>query len=272
MKKIIYCLLPLIAILALAGCSKQPNVVSVSVVTDNGSTQTGTVAATPSVSSSSAVAAKPAAPKPSTPAPSTPIKQTAEIPAKFLMEMAFSRQAPFGNWDEVHEETCEEASMIMVDKYFKRQPLSEQIMEDELQKILAWLDRHGYKVDLTAQETVDVMKAFYGLSARVSRNVTVDQIKYELSQGHPIIIPVAGRELHNPNFTGLGPVYHMLVIKGYDEKNFITNDPGTRKGNGYTYSYDTIINAIHDWNHDFDGAESASRILTGEKVMIVVDR
>jgi hypothetical protein len=40
----------------------------------------------------------------------------------------------------------------------------------------------------------------------------------------------------------------MLVIVGYDSNGFITNDPGTRKGEGYRYSFATLMAAIHDWN------------------------
>ena len=51
-----------------------------------------------------------------------------------------------------------------------------------------------------------------------------------------------------PNFTPPGPVYHMLVVKGYDAQNFITNDVGTRKGESYTYTKDVIMKNMHDWN------------------------
>ncbi|MBI1908383.1 hypothetical protein HYS28_03120, partial [Candidatus Uhrbacteria bacterium] len=37
---------------------------------------------------------------------------------------------------------------------------------------------------------------------------------------------------------------------GYDETHFITNDPGTRLGQGYTYSHDVIMDALADWTGD----------------------
>lgn len=55
--------------------------------------------------------------------------------------------------------------------------------------------------------------------------------------------------LGNPYFTPPGPIYHMLVIKGYNLTEFITNDPGTRRGADYVYSYQTLMKAIHDWNN-----------------------
>lgn len=251
----------------ISGCANQPKAVDVEVIPNQSAIQSVPVATTAAAGKKPVVA-----PVSSTVAP---VKQTAQIPEKFLLNIAFSQQAPFSNWDAAHEETCEEASMIMADRYYKRQPLNEQIMEEELQELLKWESERGYKVDLTAQETVDVLKAYFGLTAHLSKSVTVDQIKYELSQGKPIIIPAAGRELHNPNFKQPGPIYHMLLIKGYNSKELITNDPGTRKGNGYSYAYDVLLNAIHDWNPVLAASSptgmTEAGMLKGEKIMIVID-
>jgi hypothetical protein len=93
-----------------------------------------------------------------------------------------------------------------------------------------------------------------------------------------IILPTADRALRNPNFTGLGPLYHFILVKGWDETGwlnnyFITNDPGTRKGENYKYKYDILLNAIHDLPQDKVGVMGdTSRILEGRKVMIVVQK
>ncbi|MBU1911108.1 hypothetical protein KKG16_01695, partial [Patescibacteria group bacterium] len=89
-------------------------------------------------------------------------------------------------------------------------------------------------------------------------------IKEELIKGNPIIIPAAGRDLDNPYFSGEGPWYHMLVIKGYDKKRFITNDPGTRRGEGYKYEYSVLLNAVHDWT----GIKEDIR--NGDQIMLVI--
>lgn len=254
----------LLAVMILSGCSNQPKAVIVDYVP--------AISATQPVATATATGGKKTV-APAVPAitPATAPKQTAQIPDKFSLNILFAQQAPFGNWDAVHEETCEEASMIMIDRYLKHQPLNEQIMEEELQKLLQWEQEHGYKLDLTAQETVDVLQEYFGVTARLSKNVTIDQIKYELSQNKPIIIPAAGRALGNPNFKYPGPIYHMLVIKGYDNSKFITNDPGTRKGNNYVYPSDRLINAIHDWNPALAGKMTEADMLKGEKVIVVVD-
>jgi uncharacterized protein YvpB len=102
----------------------------------------------------------------------------------------------------------------------------------------------GAHSDLTAGKTLELAQAVYGLSGKVITNYSVDSIKQSIANGVPVIIPTDGRLLHNPNFRGSGPPYHMIVIKGYDDKGFITNDPGTRNGESYYYPYQTVLDAV----------------------------
>jgi|CXWL01.1.fsa_nt_gi uncharacterized protein YvpB len=192
--------------------------------------------------------------------------QTTSEPSSVRIDVPFATQAPLTNWDALHQEACEEASLILVKRYLNGDAITPQQMEDEIQTLVKWETDNGYGIDVTIQEISDVAKKVYGLNGTVITDVTVARIKKEIAAGHPIIIPAAGRMLGNPNFTGLGPPYHMLVIIGYDSKNFITNDVGTRKGAGYIYSYDTIINAIHDWNGSVDTIQS------GRKAMLVLSK
>lgn len=199
-------------------------------------------------------------------------KSEIQIPSNHILPVIFSQQAPFANWDAVHEETCEEASIIMAVKYFEQKSLNESIMEVEIQELLSWEEKNGYKVDLTADETAYILNSYYKIKATTTSEVTIDKIKYELSKGNLIIIPAAGRELDNPNFKTPGPIYHMLVIKGYNDSEFITNDPGTRKGNGFKYTYSNLLNAVHNWDHNLalDGM-TEEEMNQGKKVMIIVD-
>lgn len=267
MNKYLKFVLVLSVILIATGCQKQPSLVTVSLEPEI-TKATSTVVASNKVTTTATIK------NPATSAPVTtaPVKQQAQIPNQFQLNVAFVQQAPFGNWDAIHEETCEEASMIMADKYFRKQALNETIGEQELQKIIKWEVDGGYQVDLTATETVKVLNDYYGLSARLSRDVSVDRIKYEIFKGNLVIIPAAGRELKNPNFKAPGPIYHMLLIKGYNDREFITNDPGTRKGNGFVYPYDRLIGAVHDWNPDLAaGGMTDAEMLQGEKVIIIVE-
>jgi hypothetical protein len=117
-------------------------------------------------------------------------------------------------------------------------------------------------------------REYFEFNAELDSDVTVDNIKKHISNNKIVIGPAAGQMLGNPYFTGLGPVYHMLVIRGYTEDSFITNDPGTKRGKEFLYKYGTLINAIHDWPLTTGGDSQSVTpevMATGEKVMIVVD-
>lgn len=190
------------------------------------------------------------------------------VPANVLLDVPFASQAPFANWDALHEETCEEMSLIMVKHFWDKTPLSEAQSETELQDLVSWMTQQGYEWDVNAEQIAAVAQDRYGLKATVDTDVTLANIKKHLAAGHPIIIPAAGRELGNPYFSGEGPWYHMLVIIGYKDGMFgttlITNDPGTKRGHNYEYAANTVINAIHDWT----GVKE--EIATGRKAMVIV--
>lgn len=187
-------------------------------------------------------------------------------PVEYNLAVPFTSQAPHGIWDTVHKETCEEASTLMVAFYFDGKPpgkIDPDTAEEELQRLIAFENAlFGYHEDTTAQETALVIETDYHLTTELLLNPTVEQLKEAIASGFPVIVPAAGRLLGNPNFTPPGPIYHMLVLKGYTEDGFITNDPGTRLGADYFYKNDVLLNAIHDWN--------GGAVELGEKIVIVV--
>lgn len=187
------------------------------------------------------------------------------LPVKVLLEVPFLSQAPFQKWDFLHENACEEASLIML-KYFKDKisVISPQVGEKEIQNLIRYETMNNYKESISLEELKEIAEKYYKMkNGRIEYNVLSEDIKEELAKGNPVIIPAAGKILPNPNFRNGGPDYHMLVIKGYDEKEFITNDPGTRKGENFRYSFSDLEKAIHNWD-DKD-------ILKGEKAYLVFD-
>lgn len=192
-------------------------------------------------------------------------------PDKMLVKVPFTSQAPLSKWDEIHEEACEEASIIMLEYYFTGKKLTREIAEREIQALVAFQKKKvGDFKDTTAQQTADLFLDFYGelpngKKLKVVYDFEKNDLKKYLARGFPIIIPAAGRELGNPNFTAPGPLYHNLVLVGYDGDTIITNDPGTRKGEGYKYNVDVLFSAIHD----FSG--KPEDIKKGKKAMIVVE-
>lgn len=198
------------------------------------------------------------------PASDPPKEDKFAIPDTFDLPVKFVPQAPFAIWDELHKEACEEAAMIAAVKYLKNEDLNKQIMENEILALVKWEKENGYKIDLTAFESVEILKNYFNIDAQAVREVAVERIKQELALGNLVITPHAGRELGNPYYRQPGPRYHFLVIRGWDKDEFITNDVGTKRGEGYKYKYDTITETMHDWN---DGQVEA-----GERIMIVIGK
>lgn len=72
----------------------------------------------------------------------------------------------------------------------------------------------------------------------------------------------SGKELGNPYFSNGGPLYHVLLVKGYKYPDkIITNDVGTKNGANYIYTWDVLKSAMHDF---------ATPIQDGEKKILEV--
>lgn len=188
-----------------------------------------------------------------------------ELPKSVKISVPFLSQAPLVNWDALHEDACEEASLIIVKHFLDKTNIdSVEIGDGEIKDLVSYEEKNNYGLSITLDELNKIAKNYYKIkNGVVKNNITIDSIKTELSLGHPVIVPAAGKILANPNFTNGGPNYHMLVITGYDENGFITNDPGTRKGQNFRYSFDNLFNAIHDLD--------ATNILNGQKSFLVFE-
>lgn len=185
-------------------------------------------------------------------------------PAEINLNVPFTSQAPHATWDEDHQEFCEEASVLMAGRYFEDRPITgKDDAEAALQRLKTReIEMFGYFKDTTAEETARLLEDVYTVETELVRDPTVAQLKAALADSRLVLVPAAGRQLGNPNFTAPGPLYHMLVLKGYTQDGrFITNDPGTRKGANYVYPFDRIMTAMHDWN----GGDVAG----GEKVVVI---
>lgn len=197
-----------------------------------------------------------------------------EVPrpkSSVLLAVPFSPQAPFAKWDDLHNEACEEASLLMVHHFLSDTGMSRDQAERELQELAAWETAERYGVDVNVEELKAIAQRFYGYRGRIELHPSPDRIRELITEGHPVIMPIAGRLLGNPNFRGAGPWYHMLVVRGFrtswlGTRIFITNDPGTRKGEGYEYTEEVLMNALHDWT----GVKE--EIATGRKAILVVEK
>lgn len=194
-----------------------------------------------------------------------PVQSPTELPSSVQLDVAFTAQAPTANWDELHNEACEEASAIMVYGYFNnRTSLPPSYVEAEISKLTKWQQENfGYYLSITTNETEKMIESVYDLNV-TQAEISEQTIKQALADNKLVILPAAGRSLGNPNFTPPGPLYHMLVITGYDAQGFITNDPGTRNGENYRYTYNTLYNAAGNYVH------SSKSMDTSDKRILIV--
>lgn len=214
---------------------------------------------TPSVSPKEAAVTPPKVASPTT------VPPTSALPKEVNLAVPFTAQAPHANWDDPYGEFCEEASLLMAISYLQHKTIPTADFADRaLLAIKAFEDkRFGFYKDTNAEETAIILREHFSYNkVEVKQNPTATDIRQALANGRVVIVPVAGRELGNPYFQSPGPLYHMIVIKGYTTAGkFISHDPGTRRGADFLYDENIIMNAIHDWRTD-------ENINLGKKVVI----
>lgn len=197
----------------------------------------------------------------------------AELPTKVLLDVPFTPQAPLGDWaDPRQQDGCEEASVVMAWKWANGRTLTRQEALEEITSMSNWEEnQYGSYRDTSAEDTYTrLLKEFYGYKGgRVEYDITLDDVKRELAAGNVLIIPFDGQILSNPNFLNGGPERHMLVVIGYDDTKgqIITNDPGTRLGQGFTYSYRNFEASLRDYE-----TGDHEPIVGRRTVMIVVEK
>lgn len=175
------------------------------------------------------------------------------LPSSFNLDVQFYAQAPKADWGMPYQEACEEASLILAYNYVTFQTMTVEEFDKAIRDMVDWqIETYGSHKDITIEEVAMIAEKYLGFSNfEVVDNPTVEQMKEFLVQGYPIVAPFAGRQLGNPFFTEPGPIYHMLVIKGYEETEkglrFITDDVGTKRGKNFTYDENTLMSALHDW-------------------------
>lgn len=170
-----------------------------------------------------------------------------------LMEVPFISQAPLGNWsDPVYQNGCEEAAVIMAMAWVKGEgAIGAEEGTKRIKDISKFEEKvFGHNIDTDIPDVVKIIKKYYEYEKIEAQfDFNADDIVKQLRDGNIILIPTFGRALKNPNYTLPGPVTHMLVVVGFDDekKEFIVNDPGTRKGEKYRYPYGILMDAV--WSY-----------------------
>jgi hypothetical protein len=201
------------------------------------------------------------------PCPESPTQQPT---TNNYLNIPFTPQAPFANWKDIRQGAgCEEASILMVMRWVQGKSLTPTEAEKEIIDISDFeKEKYGEFRDLSASGTVQLIKDYFNYqNVELVENIGAEDIKNELKKGNAAIVSVNGQLLKNPFYTPPGPVQHMLVIKGYDEKTkeFITNDSGTKRGENYRYNEEIVENALQDYPSGYH-----EPIVAVNKVMIVI--
>ncbi|MBT6294203.1 MAG: hypothetical protein HOJ25_00755 [Candidatus Magasanikbacteria bacterium] len=197
--------------------------------------------------------------------PELELTRAKEMPKEIYLAVPFTSQAPEKNWDQPWQDACEEAAVLMVDAYYKKYGVSPLFAKGEMQKMVHWEEAQGWGTSIPASQVQELYTYFSDGThdMRVVYDPTITQIKTYLSLGNPVIALARGKSLKNPYFSNGGPEYHALVIIGYTEDGFVTHDPGTSRGAGFVYSFETLMGALHDWNN--------GNVQSGEPVILVLE-
>jgi len=171
-------------------------------------------------------------------------------------------EIPDGVWVRPWSGACEEASIIMIDRYYTRG--STPISRPESKALMYPLfgietSLFGYNTDTNAAETARLMNDYSSVEATPKYHPSLDDLKNELRAGRPVITMHYGRGLQNPKHAWArgSSSYHVLVLVGFDDaKNeFIVNDSELQFGGAYRYSYDLVMGSLHDFDHKTNKAD-----------------
>lgn len=200
-------------------------------------------------------------------------KVVEEAVTDIILPVPFTPQAPLGEWQDSRQQNgCEEAAGLMAVYWVQEKSLTRK---EARQKIIDISEKeqaaYGEHRDTSAQDTLErIIKGYFQYNQAFVQGVSsFEDIYRQLSQGRVVITPMNGQKLGNPNYVPPGPAEHMIVIKGYDSqtREFITNDPGTRRGESYRYPVPVFLAAIRDYPTGY-----RLPIKEINKVMIVVEK
>src|ERR1700730_4207050 len=185
------------------------------------------------------------------------------LPAAVILPVPFTSQAPLNNWAD-RQHTCEEASLVMVDRYLRGDHsgalIDPRTADNAINQITAWKPA----VDLTSQQVGEVAQKNLGWAYKLLPSDRLN-MKQQLALGRPLIFGVRTHGLGNANYPGYHThfeqpgwsVSHYIVVVGYDQADtYILNDPGLTKGHGYHISYDQLMHAVDDLDQAYPSLNS----------------
>lgn len=173
---------------------------------------------------------------------------------EIALDIPYIHESSDHSWTGPWKNGCEEASIAMVEDFYLGK--KETTVKDSMAFMMMLFNKQdqiwGSNADADAYRANKLINDYTSYGSIIKEDSTVDDIKKELQQKRPVIVPVYGKILNNPNipFLATGSYYHMIVIVGYDDETneFITHDNGdTRTGSYHRYKYDILMDSVHDF-------------------------
>lgn len=191
------------------------------------------------------------------------------------LKVPYTSEIPNGSWTKPWNNACEVASIIMVQGYYYGyEATTKKIAMRDMAPLFKIEDKiFGSNADTDAARTAKLISEHTDIVATIKKNPTLEEIKNELNQGHPVIPMLNMKKIINKNhrFRAGGSYYHVFVIIGYDDSTseFITNDNGDSiTGASLRYKYDAIMNNLHDFNYKTKRADGIATVLfTDSKIL-----
>lgn len=218
--------------------------------------------------------------QPISPSPVTPLASTVtttptapaptSYPPKHLIKTTFIPQAPQKNWDQPWQDACEEAALLTVAFYYQNNRPSQNEIVSTILAMIDYQTVQGFSKDVNIDQMAQIATNYLHLKAEIISRPDLNRIKSYLAKDIPVIIPANGKQLfaENRHFNDGGPYYHSLVILGYDDRKeqFTVHDVGTRHGAYFKYSYDLLLDSIHD----FPSSQRKEDINQGDKKALIL--
>lgn len=178
-------------------------------------------------------------------------------------------EIPDGKWVPPWSGACEEVSAVMVERFYlhdKTTHLSPAQTKKLVGPLFPWENKvFGSNIDTDATRTARLINDFTSAEARIVWNPSLESIKDELRAGRPVISMHYGYDMKNPRhrFRQGSSSYHVVVLAGFDDAKmeFLVNDSELKDGRHNRYSYNTIMNSLHDFNHKTRKADGKPVVL-----------
>src|SRR5712692_10824777 len=155
------------------------------------------------------------------------------LPTAVILPVPFTPQAPLGNW-AARQHTCEEASLVMVDRYLHGDHSGSLIdpatADAAINQVTAWKPA----LDLTPLQVGQVAQKYMGWAYKVLPSDRLN-MKQQLALGRPLIFGVRTHGLGNPNYPGYRTHYEQA---------------------GYSVAYDQLMHAIDDLDQAYPALNS----------------